>query len=357
MNRCKHVLYALAFLMICSVTQAQVGGQHIYEFLRLPVSSRTAALGGNVISYADEDANFAFDNPALLQEEMHQSLSFSHSFYLNEIQHGYVHYAHRSQAWNTVLHGGIKYVNYGTFDRTDPQGNRNGTFEANDYALTVGASREIYDRLQVGANLRMINSQLENFASTGMSVDLGAYYNVDSSRFSIGFVLQNIGGQLSAYTPGMRESIPFEIQLAVSKRLQHLPFRFTVLAHHLERWDVTYDDPADQQEDNVFGFEPIENEGYTFLDNLFRHLVFSGEFYIGQHDNFRLRLSYNHFRKQELSLENYRSLAGFSGGVGFKVANFRVDYALSQFHTGEATHHFTLSTNLSTFSSNPLPGE
>ena len=70
----------------------------------------------------------------------------------------------------------------------------------------------------------------------------------------------------------------------------------------------------------------------------------------GKKENFRLRFAYNHFRKKDLSVRNIRSLAGFSGGFGFKIKRFRFSYGIGIYHLGGSTNHLSISTNLKEFS-------
>ena len=42
------------------------GGEHAFNFLRLPYSSHVAALGGDNISLVEDDLTLAMHNPALL---------------------------------------------------------------------------------------------------------------------------------------------------------------------------------------------------------------------------------------------------------------------------------------------------
>jgi hypothetical protein len=209
----------------------------------------------------------------------------------------------------------------------------------------------LYERLAVGANLKLITSRLESYNSLGLAADLAAAYSDTARNLTIGLVMRNIGAQLSSYTPGNREQIPFDMQIGLSHRLRYLPFRLSITYHHLHRWNITYDDP-DSEEDILFaGTEaPSESRFNLFADNLFRHFVFSGEFLFGRKEPVRLRFGYNHLLRQELSVTNFRSLAGFSFGVGLKLNRFRVEYGRGVYHLAGGLNHFTLSTNLSEFS-------
>ena len=161
-----HSLVVLIFT--CQLGLAQIGGINTYEFLNLSPSARVSALGANLITVRDDDINLAFANPSLLNSSMHQQISFSHSFHLADIQHGYVAYGHHADKWNTSFHGGIQYVNYGEIDARDEAGVIEGQFKVAEYALTMGAAYPLNERITAGANVKMISSQLAGFNSWGI---------------------------------------------------------------------------------------------------------------------------------------------------------------------------------------------
>jgi len=325
-----------------------VGGDNVYEFLNLSPSARITALGGHLITVRDDDVNLAYANPASLNPEMHQQIGFSHNFHLADIGGGYAAYGHFVEKWKTTLHGGVQYLSYGNFDATDDAGNVIGEFKASEYAVTLGAGRELYERVSVGANLKFITSQFESYNSVGIAGDLAAMFHDTARLLNISLVLRNIGGQLTTYTEGNREPLPFEMQAGISKRLRYLPFRFSVIYRYLDRWNITYDDP-DSEEDTFFFNDNTAASSSDVLDNLARHFIVSGEFLLGKKDNFRLRLGYNHLQRKELSVRNLRSMSGFSMGVGMKVNRFRVEFGRSFVHLGAGLNHFSISTNLKEF--------
>jgi len=340
----------LAFISLSIPLGAQTGGRSVFQFLQLAPSARVSALGGSLITVRDGDVNLAFANPALLNPQMHHSLSFSHNLHLAGIQNGYAAYGHFVPKWDLTLHGGVQYVSYGTFEATDEIGNVTGDFNASEYSLTLGAGKQLYERLAVGANLRFVTSQLESYNSAGLVGDLAATFFDTSARFTLSFVMNNIGGQLAAYRPGNPEKVPFDMLLGVSHRLRYLPFRLSVIYHDLHRWNILYDDPNTEESGSFLGETPEVSDFGLFVDNLFRHFVFSGEFLFGRNEPLRLRFGYNHQIRKELSVDNFRSLSGFSFGVGVKINRFRIDYGRGIYHFAGGLNHFTLSTNLSEFS-------
>lgn len=340
-------------LLICLLyfqtnLNAQVGGQNAYEFLNLPSSARITALGGHLPSVMDEDVTLAISNPASLNDKMHNRISFSHNFHFADIQNGYVAYGRNIKKWDINTHFGIQYMNYGDFKYADIIGNQQGTFSAKETAFIVGASKKVADRITVGANIKGVFSNLESYSSTGILMDLGLNYAKDSSSFILSFLVKNIGAELTTYA-GDRFGTPFDVQIGISKRLKYLPFRLSVIAHQLHKGNIRYDDPNRQTQTDIFGNVVEEKELNNTIDNLFRHLIFSGEFLLGKNENLRLRAGYNHLRRKELSLSTFRSLAGFSLGFGLKINVFKLDYGVGYHHTAGATNHITISTDMSKF--------
>lgn len=217
----------LGFLFIISLLshdlQSQInGGNNVFEFLNLSPSARVTGLGGNLITVKDDDVALAYNNPSLLNPSMSGRIGFGNNFYLSDINHGYVSYGHYAKKWDLTWHGGIQYISYGDFDATDEIGNVIGQFNAAEYAFTVGAGKELYERLSVGANLKFITSSFESYNSTGMVADFAAIFHDTARQFNITMVLKNVGSQFSTYTDGNREEIPTELQIGLSKRLRHL---------------------------------------------------------------------------------------------------------------------------------------
>ncbi len=349
MNQFLPIILICVFFNSCLI--AQVGGDHIYEFLNLSPSARITGLGGTLIAVKDDDVALAYGNPAVLNPEMHQQLSFNYNFHLAGINNGYAAYGHHVQPWDMTFHGGIQFINYGTFDATDEFGQINGTFKASEYAITLGASRQLYEKLSLGANIKVVTSQFETYNSLGLVADLAAFYRDTSGRFSASLVVRNAGAQLTTYRDNNRESIPLDVQLGVSQRLKHLPFRLSVTYQKLNRWNILYDDPNQVDETLLLGDSaPKERSKLSInVDNFFRHLVFGGEFLFGKKENFRLRFGYSHFQRKELSVANFRSLSGFSFGLGLKISRFRIEYGRRFYHLAGALNHLSISTNLKEF--------
>ena len=347
----KNLLLLILSLNFYLFSTAQVGGDNVYEFLNLAASARVTALGGNLITVKDDDVALAFANPSTLNSRMHQAISFNHNFHVADISNGYFAYAHHVDKWNATLHGGIQYIKYGSFQATNEIGEIIGEFEVDEYALTLGAARQLYDKLSIGANMKFITSQFEAYNSFGIAADIGAFYTDTTGRKSTTLVFKNIGTQFSTYQEDNKEALPFDVQLGISRKLRHLPFRFSIIVHNLHRWNITYDDPNNQESIFLIGDGEAqgENEFKIFVDNLSRHFIFNGEFLFGKKEVFRLRFGYNHMMRKELSVNNFRSLSGFTLGAGIKINRFRIDYGRGVYHLAGGLNHLSISTNLKEF--------
>lgn len=345
----KYISSLLLLLLLTQSIHGQIGGENVFTFTTLPHTARVAALGGNLITVKDDDVALAYHNPAALNPAMHHNLTFNHAFYLADINHGYFGYGNHFDNINTTFHAGVQYVSYGDFNLTDPTGTINGTFSANEYAVTVGAGRQYNEHLSFGANLKFLNSQFEAYQSVGIAGDAAVFYSDTSKRFTATLLFKNMGSQITTFQPDNFESLPFDMQIGISKRLKYLPFRLSVIVHNLHRWNIRYNDPNIDEPILIFGEEPEPKDQSYFFDNLARHFIINGEFLLGSNQNFRMRFGYNHLRRGELSVLNTVSFAGFNFGVGLKINRFRIDYGRSVYHLAGGANQLTISTNLNEF--------
>lgn len=341
-------LITLTLFFFLGTLGAQIGGRHSFEFLNLPSSARLTALGGYLPSVHDEDVTLAWGNPAALNEKMHNRLSFSHNFHFAGIQNGYVGYGRSIKKWAIESHIGVQYIDYGNFVRADVLGQQDGVFDARETAFVVGASKKIAERITIGTNIKSVFGRAEQYSASGLAIDAGINYETDSSRTVFTLLIRNLGTELSTFSD-TRFGMPLDIQMGVSRRLKYLPFRLSVIAHQLHRGNIRYDDPANRNNVDFFGEEVQVNKFSQAVDNVFRHLIFNGELMLGKNENLRLRAGYSHLRRKELSLTTFRSLAGFSFGLGVKINAFKIDYGAGYHHIVGAVNHLSISTDLGKF--------
>lgn len=337
-------------LLCCSLSLfAQRGGERIYEFIHMSTSARATALGGSQIAAPVNDYGLAGGNPAMLNAGMHNTFLFQHNFHFDGIDNGYAGYARNINTWNATVHGGIHYLSYGNFTGADENGNLTSDFKASELALQAGIAKKLNDRMSAGLLVQFIQSSLETYTSNGLAIDAGITYQSEDGLNHYALVLRGAGLQFSTYYEGDEKGrMPVDFQFGFSKRLKHVPFRLSVLLHDINRWDLRYDSPLDENTTIGFGNEePKEPSAFgQDLDNAFRHVILGGEFLIGKNENLMLRIGYHHQRRKELSVVNLRSLAGFSGGIGINFGSFVLDYGFAVYHQVGSSKHLGLRVPL-----------
>ena len=306
-------------------------------------------MGGKVNSVWDDDLNLPFYNPSLLNEGMRNHMVLNYVNYFADVNYGYVSYASTINKIGNVA-AGIHYINYGKFIAADELGNRNGTFTASEIALNLMLSRTIDSMFHVGVNLKPVYSSLEKYNSFGIAADVGVTYTSRDKLFASALVMRNIGFQIKPYYEQHREKLPFEIQIGVSQKLKHAPFRFSIVAHNLQKLDLTYrktDGNNYQEIDAVTGEPAGNNKIEEFADKFMRHMIFGVEF--SPFKSFYIRGGYNYQRRSEMKIESRAAMVGFSCGFGIKISKFNLSYGRASYHLAGASNHFSLSTDFSSF--------
>lgn len=334
-------------LLLCGLISMSVhASDGVFRFLDLPVSSRMAALGGKNITNPDGDVNFSLFNPALLNESSRSMLGLNMSNYLADIKFGSAIYG--TGFGNNHFAVGVQYIDYGTFKETTEDNQIIGEFTAKDVVLNLIYSRTLSERLTAGITLKPIFSAYERYTSFGAAVDLGVHYTSASSLFAAGLVVRNAGLQFKGYYLGEdgqhREPLPLDLLLGITQKLQHAPFRFSLTLHQLNRWNLYYTDNNSGQ----IGYEHSDLvQEISVADMAFRHAIIGLEFLPGK--NVYLAASYNHRRHQEMAMNGFRSMAGFSFGGGIRISKFQVGFGMSQFQVGHTAYLFSISTSLNEF--------
>ena len=331
------------FCISFSFSYSQVGGENVYQFLNIPTSARQIALGGAVFTLTD-DVNQPIWNPATINIDLDQQLSVNYTSYLAGINIGSASYIKVINRRFGAIHGSVKYINYGTLIGADEQGNSVGNFNASDIVVSIGYAKELYWKyLNVGANLKFINSTISNFSSVGVAMDIAILYKNEYEPFVFTLVARNIGTQLSSFN-GLKENIPFSVAMGMSYKLEHVPLKWYVTIDNLQKWKLAVPNPSNGSVD-LEGNEAFEN--ISFLKNMFRHFVVGAELFPKKAVN--LRIGYNFRRAAELKLQNTRTFAGFSFGFGLKMNRMKLNYAYSKIHTATNVSTFSLQIDLNKY--------
>jgi hypothetical protein len=193
-----------------------------------------------------------------------------------------------------------------------------------------------------------------DYTSLGLAMDFAGIFHQPKTNLAIALLIKNVGIQLVSYTDQNKEPMPFEVQLGFSKRLNHAPFRVMLNFSHLEKWDLTYTDPAytntslnNTISSDTLLIDKIGTNLKGFSDKLMRHVNLGAEVIIT--DNFNIRFGYNYRRRKEMLVSTKKGMAGFSVGVGIKISKFHFSYGRATYHIAGSPNHITIRTNISDF--------
>jgi hypothetical protein len=321
--------------------QAQRGGESTFGLLHLTQSARIASLGGNQVGLAGTDLAMLLHNPALLDSSFSQQVSISYVPYMANINYGFGGVAwHFDQAGTFAL--GFHHIGYGDFIAADESGLITGSFTAGESMIQLTYSRPLSQRLTAGLSFKPVFSRIEAYNSWGIATDLGVFYQSTDMLFNAGITLRNFGRQLSAYDNAPLETLPADLQVGLSKKLAHAPFRFSLTAQDLISGSLQYDIPESEET----GKSIYKEEDNTF-EKVARHLTLGLEFVPS--GNFYVAGGFNPRRRAELKMTNKTSTVGFTWGFGIKIYKFNFAYGSGRYHLGGSSNHFSITTNLSAF--------
>ena len=281
-------------VVFCIVTifSANSFSQNTYEFLRVDMSARAAALGGTFVSNHD-DPNVIFYNPAGINLLSEDPISFSFVKHLLDINLASLSYS--TEFENIGRFGGaVKYINYGTFTEADEFGNRGGEFGAGEVALIVGYANSLDPNFSYGVNAKFIYSKIADRNSSGLGFDVGLNYFVPEEDLSFGFAAMNIGTQLTSYYEE-KEELPLDIIVGVSKKLEHLPLRLSL------------------------DFHKLNTDREDFADR-FKAFSLGAEFTLSK--VLRLRFGYDNEKRSDLKIGTSAGIAGFNAGLGAIISDY-----------------------------------
>jgi hypothetical protein len=192
----------------------------------------------------------------------------------------------------------------------------------------------------MGANIKLINSNISNFTSTGIATDIGLLYYSPYKAYSFTLVARNLGTQIQSFN-GVIEKLPFKLALGASYELEHVPLKWYLTLDNLQKWKVSAPNPSNQTTDLEGN---VTNNDASFVNNALRHFVIGAELF--PKSSINLRLGYNFRRANELKLQNARTFSGISYGFGLKMNRFTFNFAYSRFHAAANSSTFSLQIDL-----------
>lgn len=304
----KQLLTALLALG-CTLAAHSQESQTAYNFLRLPVSAHAGALGGENISVIEDDATLAFHNPALLSSVSSRTILLNYMNYMKGVNALSAAFS-KPLTDKATMAVGTQYLNYGTLKQTNSSGVQTGEFSAKDIAVSGSFAYMLAAKLAGGIAAKVITSYIGSYHSVALGVDLGLNYYDSEHDWSVSLVAKSLGGQLKAYDE-VFEKMPLDVQLGVSKRLTHTPFRFSAT------------------------LVDLNHTGYKWIHHLVAgvDILLNEQIWVGAGYHFR--------RANEMQLTDGENSsahgAGLSLGAGLNLDRFKLNVSYGKYHVASSS--------------------
>ncbi len=233
----KNIIKLILFLFSTLQVFSQTGiGKYAGDFLSLGAGARALGMGGANIAIAN-DANAGYWNPAGLSNVNYYQFSLMHEEHFGNL----VNYNFASIAipFNDEYTFGVSVLRLAVDGIPDT---RNALFDANgdgildittdfldkskitefsdaDWALFFSASKKINEKINIGANLKLISRAIAEYSAFGIGFDLGLQYKY-SSNLILGVTIQDITTTLVAWETGKNELISPTVKLGGAYKIK-----------------------------------------------------------------------------------------------------------------------------------------
>ncbi len=300
----KHILIAIAYLAAMA-TKAENGTMG-YEYLSVPVSVHSAALGGMNATIAEDDISLVFENPALLSNVSNNTLGLGFTTFVantTKLSAAWAMAAGERATWSA----NVQYLSYGKMTETDDTGQEIGSLSASDVSIQGTFAYMLSDYISGGVTGKFMFSNYGSYNAFAMGVDLGLnYLNLDAGT-SLSIVARNLGGQIKAFHE-KRDKLPFDLCLGFSQELKNAPIRFSVTMDDITHWK------------NL---------------NFIQHFIFGID--VLPTKNIWIALGYNVRRAKEMKVIDSSHWAGWNIGGGINIKKIKIGIAYGKYHIGASS--------------------
>ncbi len=310
----KKNILILLLIFWAGTSQAQEDNS-IFQFLKLPFSAHAAALGGENITVVEDDITMAVQNPALLSCVADKTINFNYMFYIDGVKVASAAFSRlfgERSAWALTA----QYVDYGSMKEVTEENIILGSFSAKDIAIGGIYSYDLSDYWSGGVKANLIYSKYAHYNSFAMGVDLGVNYYDQERDFSFSVACRNLGGQIIAFED-QHEKLPINLQVGITKRLAHAPFRISATLYNLSDW-----------------------KNSKFLNHCAIGLDFIPT------ETFYVALGYNFQRGDEMKIAGSSHWAGLTAGAGLQIKRFKLGASYGKYHLSASSFLFNLSMTL-----------
>lgn len=178
------------------------------DWLARYTSARAIGLGGAFVAAADEPLG-ALWNPGGLTSASQNEVHFETARYFEDTAINSLSFLIPARRLPTIGFTMLA-LGSGSFEKTNELNESLGSFEESDMAFLISASKSVTPRLSLGANVKVVRQQVEDFDATGVGADVGVMFSM-TPRLRLGASLLNIGGP-TLQARDVAESFPAEVR-------------------------------------------------------------------------------------------------------------------------------------------------
>jgi hypothetical protein len=301
---------AIALLMIASSASAGSGsGTTAFNFLKIGLGARPVGMGSAFTAVAD-DATAAYWNPAGLMSVVGAEALAGYVSYVAGINSGFAAYT-RPFGEKARIAVSINSYYVGGLTEMDENGDRLGEFGSSMLIPTLAYGRKMSKNVTAGVAAKFIYQSIASYTSFGAALDAGALILIPDKPYDFGFVVQNLGQQLSAFVEE-KDLTPITAKVGAVYRHRTAPF--------VAGLDVGMSIDSD----------PFFNLG--------------AEYWVSK--MLGLRFGYYSMGRELYSESEKDILGGFSFGLGVKWRKYGFDYALVPKVDLGQVHRLSLSVKM-----------
>lgn len=321
--------------------QAQNVETSTFKFLNIPGSARHNYLGKAAICTPEPYMDLALANPALLEFNSKDKFLATSSLYFTSL-YGHVAISRNNYKFDIPYVIGVNFINYGKQRQIDIYGNELGTFSPIEMSTYIAASKT-YEHYKFGMTAKFAYANYFSATIAGVAADLSMLYRDDEREIYATLILKNVGYQFIGERTGTNP-MPFDIQMAFSKKMKHMPLRFTLAVQELYHWNTA------TRTVEGYGYGPwtqtslYQLENPTIISSIMSHFIFGAELNFGK--VIKIGANYDVKKGMENQFENLRGLTGLGLGFGIYTRKFDLGYSMSKFGPIGANHTFSISMNM-----------
>ncbi len=322
----KYFLFTVLFLWSISASPQNFNkaGRTSFQFLKIGVGARNAALGESGIASMD-DINSVFWNPAAISGIQGTQATFDYTNWFADLNITSAAIGYNFEQFGTfaVFYSGLNYGQIQEALVTSASGKvdtRTGNiFTGSDLEIGLTYSKEFTDKLSIGVGAKYLREDLFIYSSSLFAFDVGTYYKTGWHGIRLAMSAQNLGTPARWLNTGVesQQSYDLPIIFRIGWAIDLLGGEDLFLGGDPTQHKITF--CMDGVHTNDYGERILMGMEYT----AFNLITFRGGY----------RMNYTE--------------GNISLGVGIKYStgpvDLRVDYAYVKYDFLQSPHRFTIT--------------